>query len=463
MSPLEQASVGIPERPAAPGSAAAETARLAAVARYNILDTPPDGAFDRIAALAARWLDTPIGTVSIVDADRIWFKAVHGLDGVAQVGRDPGLCASAIGQCEPYLVAEAHLDERTRDNALVHGEMGVRFYAAAPIITADGFRLGTVNVLDSRPRQVTDTDLAILADLAALVMDQLELRLSALTIVRREREMRERAEQSEATITAFATTLQRTLLPPALPRVPGLELACHYHAASVRDVGGDFYDVFALGDGRWAFFLGDVSGHGADAAAVTSLVRYTLRAAALHSPDPNPVTVLTELNAAMLRGATQEQRFCTAVFGLLEPEPDEVGQGFRITVATGGHPAAFWLRSARAGEPAGPQQVGPDNGMLLGVVADPVLAACSFRLAVGDALLFFTDGLTEARPGGEFFDEAGLAAFLAGRVGHGAARLVDELAALVAGFAPAPTDDIALLALSVPSETESPPSTAGGR
>ena len=76
--------------------------RLAAVGRYDILDTPPDGAFDRVAALAARWFGAPIATVSIVDSDRIWFKATHGLDGVTQIGRDSGLCASAILQDAPY-------------------------------------------------------------------------------------------------------------------------------------------------------------------------------------------------------------------------------------------------------------------------------------------------------------------------------------------------------------------------
>lgn len=119
-----------------------EAARLAAVARYDVLDTPPDGAFDRIARLAARLLGAPIATVSIVDTDRIWFKATTGLAGVRQIGRDPGLCSSAILEDVPYVVRDALTDPRTVHNPLVHGELGIRFYAAAPIITADGHRLG---------------------------------------------------------------------------------------------------------------------------------------------------------------------------------------------------------------------------------------------------------------------------------------------------------------------------------
>ncbi|WP_308401940.1 GAF domain-containing protein [Streptomyces sp. RKAG293] len=153
-------------------------------------------------------------------------------------------------------------------NPLVAGPLQIRFYAAAPIITADGHRLGTINILDTRPHLMTEADTAALADLAAIVLDSLELRLSALRLLREEQarhkeqqETRERAERDMAAITAFATTLQRTLLPPALPTIAGLELACHYQTDSPRDVGGDFYDVFPLGADRWAFFLGDCHPH----------------------------------------------------------------------------------------------------------------------------------------------------------------------------------------------------------
>jgi len=155
-----------------------EQQRLEAVARYEILDTPPDGAFDRITALAARRFDVPISIISIVDHDRIWFKSHYGLE-IQQIGRDPGLCASAILSNEAYVLVDASLDPRSLSNPLVAGEFGLRFYAAAPLVTSDGFSLGTLCVIDKAPRSVTEEDIADLEDLASLVTDQLELRLAA--------------------------------------------------------------------------------------------------------------------------------------------------------------------------------------------------------------------------------------------------------------------------------------------
>jgi signal transduction histidine kinase len=155
-----------------------ERERLDAVWRYEILDTPPDGAFDRITALAARIFDVPISIVSIVDSDRIWFKSRRGV-GVDEIGRDPGLCASAILQYEPWVVTDATVDLRTLANPLVVGELGLRFYAGVPLTTREGYNLGTLNVIDTEPREVTGAEIATLEDLAAIVIDEMELRLAA--------------------------------------------------------------------------------------------------------------------------------------------------------------------------------------------------------------------------------------------------------------------------------------------
>lgn len=155
-----------------------EAARMAAVRRYEVLDTPPDGAYDRIAAIAARVCGTPISTITIVDVDRIWFRAAHGLE-VDEIGRDPGLCASAILHPGPYVVEDAVNDPRALENPLVRGELGLRFYAAVPLTSGDGHRLGTLNVIDTEPRKLTADQLATLDDLARVVMDELEMRLEA--------------------------------------------------------------------------------------------------------------------------------------------------------------------------------------------------------------------------------------------------------------------------------------------
>lgn len=421
-----------------------ESARLAAVARYDILDTPPDGAFDRIAALAASLFDVPMATVSIVDADRIWFKAAHGLQGVTQIGRDPGLCASAILQDGPYLVSDAWNDPRAADNPLVQGEANIRFYAGAPITTPDGFRLGTVNVLDTMPRRTSDSELRWLQELASVVADLLGLRLSALTTLRRERALREQAERDRWAIEQYASTLQRTLSPPSLPRIPGLEVHAHYHAASDQQVLGDFYDVFGLGGGRWAFFLGDVEGHGAAAAVVASMARYTLRAAALHHAEPRDA--LKELNSALL-GDRNTKRLCTVLFGVLSPHTEA---GWTVTLATGGHPPALWLRRGEDGVDLA-EQVRPPTGPLLGTFPDARFGSRQLHLRPEQTLLVYSDGLTEARTGSGFFGEERLARFVAARQGLPAEHLIGDLEKLISEFDVAPADDIALLALHVPT------------
>jgi two-component sensor histidine kinase len=155
-----------------------EAKRLAAVRRYNILDTPPDGSFDRITSIAARRFNVPISIISVVDQDRIWFKSHYGTE-VGEVVREPGLCASAIMSPGPYVVEDAKHDPRSLANSLVASGPGFGFYAAAPLVTASGYGLGTLCVIDVQPRKVDQALIDDLSDLASVVMDQLELRLSA--------------------------------------------------------------------------------------------------------------------------------------------------------------------------------------------------------------------------------------------------------------------------------------------
>ncbi|OYT72917.1 MAG: hypothetical protein CFK52_03720 [Chloracidobacterium sp. CP2_5A] len=153
--------------------------RLEALRRLDILDTPPDGAFDRVARIAARIFEVPIALVSLVDEDRIWFKARFGLD-VEEIECHPGLCSSAICSDDIYVVTNAATDLRAMANPLVTETFGLRFYAAAPLRTLDGFRLGTMCIIDRKPRPaLTPEQEATLRDLAGIVMDQMELRLSA--------------------------------------------------------------------------------------------------------------------------------------------------------------------------------------------------------------------------------------------------------------------------------------------
>jgi len=155
-----------------------EQERLEALRRYRILDTPPEGVFDHIAELAASLFRVPIALVSLVDHDRIWFKSHYGLED-PEAGREAGLCASAILSPEVYHVRDATHDPRAQDNPLVARPLGIRFYAAAPLRTHDGFNLGTLSVIDRAPRELASAEAEMLKKLAGLVMDQMELRLAA--------------------------------------------------------------------------------------------------------------------------------------------------------------------------------------------------------------------------------------------------------------------------------------------
>lgn len=168
-----------------------EAKRLAALRRYDILDTPPEEAFDRIADLATVIFDVPIALVSLVDEERQWFKACYGLD-VRETSRDVSFCAYAMYADEVMVVPDATQDPRFQDNPLVTGELGIRFYAGAPLKTPDGHGLGSLCIIDTKPHAVFTThQQQILTGLAAQVIAELELRLTAERL-RQERDLSER-------------------------------------------------------------------------------------------------------------------------------------------------------------------------------------------------------------------------------------------------------------------------------
>jgi GAF domain-containing protein len=154
-----------------------EQRRLAALHRYNILDTPPDSAFDRLTAFAAGLLHAPIAFIALVDDEKICFKSRFGF-ALHEVKRTPGLCASCILRDEPLMVADAGLDPSLKDNPLIQHE-GIRFYCGAPLRTADRFNIGTFAVLDRVPRTLSDAAIRQLAALSRILMDEIELRHAA--------------------------------------------------------------------------------------------------------------------------------------------------------------------------------------------------------------------------------------------------------------------------------------------
>jgi serine/threonine protein kinase len=166
--------------PAVPAPAR-EVARLAALRRYRILDTDPEQGFDDLAALAAHVCGTPIALITLLDADRQWFKSRIGLS-LRETSRNVSFCTHTIQQAEPLLVRDTLQDERFADSPLVRGEPQVRFYAGIPLVTSEGHALGAICVMDRVPRQLNPDQMAALAALSRLVLTQLEMRRNLLEL-----------------------------------------------------------------------------------------------------------------------------------------------------------------------------------------------------------------------------------------------------------------------------------------
>jgi serine phosphatase RsbU (regulator of sigma subunit) len=238
----------------------------------------------------------------------------------------------------------------------------------------------------------------------------------------------------------IARTLQRSLLPPQLPEVPGLELAARYRAAGEQnEVGGDFYDVFRAGDGVWAVLIGDVSGKGAEAAALTSLSRHTLRAASLRTLDP--IENLELLNEALWTQTDVAGRFCTVLYAQVRPS----AHGADVTLATGGHLPPLIVRAG------GHVERVSLRGGIVGGLRGPVFGEQTVWLGHGDLLLLFTDGVIELRRRGARHVQSGEEVLESVLRKHHDAPAADIVAAVeecvVALQDGEPRDDIALVAV----------------
>lgn len=236
----------------------------------------------------------------------------------------------------------------------------------------------------------------------------------------------------------IAHTLQASLLPHALPDVPHVEVAARYQAAGDQnEVGGDFYDVYPGEDGSWWALIGDVTGKGPEAAALTSLARHTLRSSAAH--DTSPAANLRMLNRAMLAD-TRSTRFATVVCARILPAEGRA----RVTLAVGGHPPPLVLHAD------GRLEAVDVRGTLVGALPAPSFADVEVELEAGDLLLLYTDGVIELRTPDPGYGERRLRETVADQAGRPVEEVLEAvLASAVDVRGRRPRDDIALLGLRV--------------
>jgi serine phosphatase RsbU (regulator of sigma subunit) len=425
-------------------AALSDPTRLAAVRATGLLDTGREDAFDDLTRLAAAVTGAGRAFFTLVDEHRSFWKSCVGVDFEAPddpaVRQNPvreSFCYFLVGlEGEPFVIDDVAADPRTRDHPST-APMKIGAWAGYPVLGPGNEVLGSMCVIDEVPRQWGPEELKPLATLARAVSNELNLRRSLST-----------ANAALTASTALSRSLQDSLLPPVLVSVPGLEAAASYLPAYGDRVVGDFYDLFHVTGRWWCAVLGDVCGHGTEAAEVTALARYTLRAEATRTRSP--ATILSRLNTAMLdqRGP---DRFLTAVYAAFRP----TAGGVSGRLCTAGHPPALIRRADGRVQPLG------RTGSLLGVLRDVTLADVRFRLGPGDTLLLYTDGAIEARPpvtiaGAERlqFGEDALAGVLADCADMTAEDVVTHVGdAIVRHNLGRPDDDTALLALRVPSRS----------
>jgi GAF domain-containing protein len=314
------------------------------------------------------------------------------------------------------VMSEQFLRETTRDEEhfRVVRELGFQSFMCVPL-SARGYILGTVTLVSCHPdRRYTGEDLVLAEEIGT----RAGVHIDNARLYDREHEI--------------ASMLQESLLPGRLPHVPGVEVAARFHAAGEGvEMGGDFYDLYPLGEGGWAVVVGDVCGRGPEAAALTSMARYSVRALALLNDAPGQV--LGGVNRTMVGSGAD--RFCTLVYGVLRPGPS----GARLTIGRGGHPAPLVLRAD------GDVESVEGRGTLVGIFEEPFFEERTVELAANEVVLLFTDGLIERNP--YLRDRSELMALLQGCAGLTAEDIAQRIDKALEEGLESLEDDVALLVL----------------
>lgn len=383
--------------------------------------------FDRIGRLAAMALASPRASVTIVGAND--FGGLVWTTTPASAG-PPSVIERSLAQFVVDSAKELIIDDVTVGlpaGLSRQGEpAGPIAWAGFPVRGRAGRAVGAVWAADFRVRPWNGYDLQMLADLAQLASSEVALRV---------------ADLQGADRAVLAQTLQQILLPPRLPKIPGLQVAARYRAGGTgTEVLGDFYDVFPSLRGSWGLVVGDVCGKGIPAAKNTALARHTLRSAAHRQTRPS--LILAGLNQALLDWPAEDQRFLTAIYATVRPRLAVTS----VRISSAGHPLALLRRGDGRVKTVG------QPGTLLGLLPDPDLSDTRLLLRPGDSLILFTDGVTESRShvDRDLYGDQRLAALIGGLGDLTAAQMATAVIKAVRAFSGGViSDDTVVLVLKV--------------
>lgn len=376
----------------------ADPTRLDAVRRSGMIGSPREAIFDELTKAAAHLMRAPYALISIMDDTDSYWKSTFGLP--TAMRSEPvaeSFCQYVVDRGSDLLTEDVTVEPITRDNPTIEAK-GLRAWAGTAV-ELDGHALGTLCVIDREVRTWTDEDHEILRSLASIASHEIQLR-SELTA---SKNAAARAKSESDRVRSLLDTLRTSLLPPSLPDIPGVELAAWFEAAADGDMLlGDFYDAFPCGEGRWSVVVGDVCGHGVEAAKLTSLVRYSLRSAALHHDDP--AKIMAEVDRAIRLDVSDVGRFATVCYFEIDTR-----SGLRLRWSRAGHPHPVLISSDGTALPL-PGADGPPLG-----IGSSLWTVGTAHLKDGETILLYTDGLSESHVAGA--DE---------RLGEG--RLLDLIA-----------------------------------
>ena len=375
-----------------------EEDRLAELERLELMIGGPEIAFDRVTAELARVFNVPVATMSLISRDTCFYKSAVGLppelEPTRAIPRALSLCGHVVHANEMLIVPDISQDDRFKDNPLLVAK-GIRFYAGTPLVS-EGKPIGTLCIVDIRPRKITPREQRLLKMVADGLMSEVRLRESSRQVIQRTRII----EQD----LAHARSVQRFLLPPSSQSGPGFLVTHAYHPLDA--IGGDFLDVFIRNDGAVVVLVADVSGHGASAALTSAMIKTVfMRAAATVA---RPGDLLTAVNRELAPGAG-DGRFATAVAIVMD------GASGATHVAAAGHPPPILVRTAGDTASATPLAIVPQLPLLIEGNTE-YGSDFSMRLQPGDRIIAYTDGAIEVtNASGEFLDTSGLRGVLCRR------------------------------------------------